>query len=61
MLKGCAETIRNQKPKLAISIFHKPEDMTEISTFIKSLHLNVAKINSYISEASSEQPEYLPR
>ncbi|MBQ8172180.1 MAG: FkbM family methyltransferase [Oscillospiraceae bacterium] len=36
-LKGCAETIRKQKPKLAISIYHKPEDLTEIPVFIKSL------------------------
>ncbi len=36
-LKGAAETIKKNRPKLAISIYHKPEDLFEIPLFIKSL------------------------
>ncbi len=37
MLKGAAKTIQRCKPKLAICIYHKPEDLTEIPLFIKEL------------------------
>jgi FkbM family methyltransferase len=36
-LKGTINTIKTFKPKLAISIYHKPEDFYEIPTFIKSI------------------------
>jgi len=36
-LKGAEKTIRRDRPKLAICIYHKPEDMTEIPLFIKEL------------------------
>ncbi len=36
-LKGAARTIARHKPKLALSIYHKPDDMVEIPLFIKSL------------------------
>lgn len=36
-LQGMAETIKKNKPKLAISIYHKFEDIWEIPLFIKSI------------------------
>ena len=36
-LHGASRVIAANKPKLAISIYHKPEDLTEIPFFIKSL------------------------
>ena len=35
-LKGCAETITRYKPKLAICVYHKPEDIFE---FVNKLNL----------------------
>lgn len=37
MLKGAENTIKQYKPKLAISIYHRPEDFIEIISFIKNL------------------------
>lgn len=36
-LKGSSGTIKRDKPKLAICIYHKPQDMYELPMFIKSL------------------------
>ena len=36
-LKGACRTIQRCRPKLAISLYHKPEDMTEIPLYIQSL------------------------
>jgi FkbM family methyltransferase len=37
-LRGAENTIRTQRPKLAVSVYHKPEDIYEIPIFIKSLN-----------------------
>lgn len=37
-LKGAAETIRKHRPKLAISVYHKPDDMVLVPTYIQSLN-----------------------
>lgn len=37
MLKGAAKTIKRFRPKLAISIYHKPQDLFEVPLYIKSL------------------------
>lgn len=36
-LKGAVETIRRNRPKLAVCVYHKPGDLFEIPLFIKSL------------------------
>lgn len=36
-LKGAEQTIRQYKPKLAISLYHHPEHLTQIPLFLKSL------------------------
>lgn len=36
-LKGAAETIKRNRPKLAVCVYHKPGDLFEIPSFIRSL------------------------
>ncbi|MGE4280558.1 MAG: FkbM family methyltransferase [Magnetospirillum sp.] len=37
-IEGCKNIIRSQSPSLAISIYHKPEDLWEIPLYINSLN-----------------------
>jgi FkbM family methyltransferase len=37
VLKGTVETIRKCKPKMAISVYHKPEDIILITSFLRGL------------------------
>lgn len=36
-LRGASETIKRNKPRLAISIYHKPEDLLELPLYLKEL------------------------
>jgi len=36
-LKGAANTIKKNKPRLAICVYHKPEDILEIPVFLSEL------------------------
>lgn len=36
-LKGASETIKKYRPTLALSIYHKPEDIVELPAYIKTL------------------------
>ena len=49
-LKGAKRIIQHDKPKLAICIYHKPEDMVEIPLYIKEL---VPEYKLYIRHHSS--------
>lgn len=53
-LKGMQETIKKNKPKLAICIYHKFEDLWELPLFIKSLvpeyKLYIRNYTSYLDE-----------
>ena len=53
-LRGAKETIRRDRPKLAICIYHKPEDMTEIPLYIKEL---VPEYRLYIRHHTDIQVE----
>lgn len=37
-IEGCAETIRTHKPKLALSAYHKPEDIYLLIQMVDELH-----------------------
>lgn len=39
-LRGAVRTIKKYKPRLAISVYHKPEDIIEIPLFMESLEMD---------------------
>jgi FkbM family methyltransferase len=40
MLKGAENTIKKNKPKMALSVYHKPDDLLEISNFVLNIDSN---------------------
>lgn len=40
IVRGALNTIRTQRPVLAISIYHTPEEFYELKPFLESLGLN---------------------
>ena len=53
-LKGAKNIICRDKPKLAVCIYHKPEDMTDLPIYIKSL---VPEYKLYVRHYSEEKYE----
>ena len=53
-LKGAEKTILRDKPKLAVCIYHKPEDLTQIPLYIKNL---VPEYKLYIRHHSNRFTE----
>jgi hypothetical protein len=41
-LQGAEESIRKYRPKLAISLYHAPEDFDSIPRYLTGLHLDYA-------------------
>ena len=53
-LKGAQRIIRNDKPKLAISVYHKKEDVIDIPLYIKSLNEDYKLYLRHYSNGASE-------
>ena len=54
VLRGMHETIKNHKPKLAVCIYHKHEDLLDISSFLLSL---VPEYKLYIRHYNTNETE----
>jgi len=57
-LKGAEQTILKYRPRLAISVYHKPEDIWEIPTYILSLHKDYKLYLRHYTLSSSETVLY---
>lgn len=57
-LKGCKRTILNNKPKLAICVYHKPEDIWEIPSIILEYFSEYKLYLRHYSFAGSETVLY---
>lgn len=57
-LRGAERTIRRCRPKLAICIYHKPEDILEIPEYILSLHSDYKLFIRHYSLSTSETVLY---
>ena len=54
VLQGMRRTILRYKPKLAVCIYHKHEDIFEISSFLLDL---VPEYKFYLRHYNSNEPE----
>lgn len=57
-LSGCAAVIQAQKPRLAICVYHKPEDFYEIPQYIKSLRSDYQFLLRHHSDVEFETVIY---
>ncbi len=57
-LHGAEEIIRNQRPKLAICVYHKPEDIWAIPTYILSLQKDYKLFLRHYSFGATETVLY---
>lgn len=57
-LQGAEQTIRRYRPKLAVSIYHKPEDIWEIPEMILKLHPDYRLYLRHYSIAAAETVVY---
>jgi FkbM family methyltransferase len=57
-LKGARNTIRRDRPKLAISVYHRPEDIIDIPLYIKSLAPEYKLYLRHYSDYESETVLY---
>lgn len=57
-LQGAEQTIRRYRPKLAVSIYHNPEDIWEIPELILKLHPDYRLYLRHYSIAAAETVVY---
>lgn len=57
-LQGAEKTIRRHRPRLAVCIYHKPEDMLEIPEYLLSLHSDYKLYVRHYSLSTSETVLY---
>ena len=49
-LKGSSKTIRKYRPRLAISLYHKPEDVFEIPVFLEKAGFGLQILSPALSD-----------
>lgn len=57
-LEGAKKTISKYKPKLAISVYHKPEDVLEIANYILKMVPEYNFILRHYTDGSNETVLY---
>ena len=60
MLQGAANTIARFKPKLAISTYHKSEDLWTLIDFIRSIHSDYEFSLRYFKTTYDSMPHMFP-
>ena len=57
-LKGAEETIKRYRPKLAICVYHKPEDIVEIPKYILNINPDYKLYLRHYSDNAGETVLY---